>query len=79
MQDNCSRCCGVHRETYNELKKTLPVIPLVNSSLQAESNSSIQDVSDIKELQNRLNALEIFLKEYVVDINYLEKMNRIDE
>jgi len=39
VQDHCCRCCGIHHRTHNKLKKTLPTIPLINSSLRVESNS----------------------------------------
>ena len=69
--------CGLKRRMRNELKKSFPVIPLIDSSfLRAESNFSPQDV---KELQDHLNALEMFLKEYVVDVNYLEKLKKMDQ
>jgi len=70
-----SHCCGLSRRTRDKFKNTFSEIPLINSSLE---NPSPQD---FKELQDRLNTLEIFLKEYVVDVNYLEKIksNPIDQ
>ncbi|CAG8511841.1 15568_t:CDS:2 [Funneliformis caledonium] len=69
-------CCGLSYRTYNKLKNSFPVLPLVNSSsLMTKPNPSLQD---IKELQDRLNSLEMFLKEYVIDVNYLEKSEKMD-
>jgi hypothetical protein len=51
--------------TKNKLKKTLPIIPF----------SDIPDIKDLPpEEQNklRINALELFLKEYIVDVRYLD-------
>ncbi|CAI2171781.1 19868_t:CDS:2 [Funneliformis geosporum] len=68
-------CCGYR--TYNKFKNTLPVLPLVNSSsLLTKPNPSLQDIT---ELQDRLNSLEMFLMEYVVDVKYLEKSEKMDQ
>ena len=47
--------------TYNDLEKTISPFPLINSS-------SSEDIT------KRLDALENFLKEYVVGVDYLEKL-----
>src|SRR6266498_4967332 len=67
-----SCCCGLSRRTRDKLKDTFPEIPLINSSLE---DSSSQDISHVKELQDRLNTLEVFLKEYIIDVKYLKKLN----
>ena len=64
-----SYCCGLGRRTHDKLKDTFSEILLINSSLK---NPYPQD---IKELQDFLNTLEIFLKDYVVDVKYLKKLN----
>ncbi len=47
--------------TYNDLEKTISPLPLIHPS-------SSEDI------KKRLDALENFLKEYVVDVYYLEKL-----
>ncbi|CAI2172344.1 1734_t:CDS:2 [Funneliformis geosporum] len=65
-----------HR-TYNKFKKTIPVLPLINShSSMKEFDSSSPDV---KKLHDRLLSLEIFLKEYVVDVKFLEKSDQMEQ
>ncbi|CAI2195619.1 952_t:CDS:2, partial [Funneliformis geosporum] len=66
--------CGLRRRTYNKLKRRIPVLPLINSSSSMTELNSYSP--DVKELRDRLISLEIFLKEYVVDINYLEKSEK---
>ncbi|CAI2164430.1 5934_t:CDS:2 [Funneliformis geosporum] len=66
-------CCGLRNSTYNKLKKTLPIIPLINSSESPPPSSG--DVA----LQQRVEAIEVFLREYVVDVNYLENAKGHDE
>ncbi|CAG8545933.1 1787_t:CDS:2 [Funneliformis caledonium] len=69
--------CGYGHRIHNKFKKTMPVLPLINpSSLMTELNSSSPNV---KELHDRLISLEIFLKEYVVDVKYLEKSEQMDQ
>ena len=60
MQRNWSRC-KLQDNTYNDLERTISPFPLINSS-------SSEDIT------RRLDALENFLKEYVVDVDYLEKL-----
>jgi len=67
-----SHCCGLSARTRDKIKNKFSEIPLINSSLE---NSPPQNISHIQGLQDRLNTLEIFLKEYVVDVNYLERLN----
>ncbi|CAI2163525.1 15599_t:CDS:10 [Funneliformis geosporum] len=61
-------CCGIRNKTHNKLKKSLPVIPLVKSSERPLPSFS-RDVSrdEHAALQQRVDALEVFLREYVVD------------
>ncbi|CAI2163251.1 14166_t:CDS:10 [Funneliformis geosporum] len=65
-------CCGIRNKTHNKLKKSLPVIPLVKSSERPLPSFS-RDVSrdEHAALQQRVDALEVFLREYVVDSNRL--------
>ncbi|CAG8511877.1 15570_t:CDS:2, partial [Funneliformis caledonium] len=60
-------CCNLTRY-HNKLKKTLPTIPFVDPSPS----------QNVKELQDRLNALEFVLKEYVVDVKHLENLNNFE-
>jgi len=55
------RRCKLQDNTYSNLEKTFSPFPLINSS-------SSEDIT------KRLDALENFLKEYVVDVGYLEKL-----
>ena len=79
--------CGLRDSIHKELKGALPVIPLVNDSEGLLSSSSPQLIS-LEEhisreehitLQNRVRALEIFLREYVVDVHCLETLMGRDD
>ena len=70
-------CCGLRHQTHNKLRKTLPVIPLVNDSERFLSTSWEISREEHRALQNRVHALEVFLREYVVDVKYLEKIDNI--
>jgi len=55
------RRCKLQDDTYKDLEKTISPFPLINPSSS----------EDVKE---RLDALENFLKEFVVDVDYLQKL-----
>ncbi|CAI2179852.1 6883_t:CDS:2 [Funneliformis geosporum] len=62
--------CGLRGRTHNKLRKELTVIPLVQN-LGVSSNP--QEISrELIALQSRVNSLEVFLREYVVDVKYME-------
>ncbi|CAG8734465.1 2992_t:CDS:2, partial [Funneliformis caledonium] len=69
--------CGLRHRTHNKFKKTIPVLPLINTSSSMTELDSY--ASDFKELRDRLISLEIFLKEYVVDIKFLEISEKMDQ
>ncbi|CAG8679963.1 9955_t:CDS:2, partial [Funneliformis caledonium] len=58
-------CYGIRKRAHNKLKKTLPIIPLVNSTPPPSSRDAFRD--EHAALQLRVDALEVFLREYVVD------------
>ncbi|RIA99295.1 hypothetical protein C1645_800671 [Glomus cerebriforme] len=64
-------CCGFSRITQNKLKKTLPMIPFYDTSYSDTKNQN--DLS-LAELQSRIVSLELFLQDYVVDVNYLNSV-----
>ncbi|RIA80027.1 hypothetical protein C1645_745531 [Glomus cerebriforme] len=68
-----SYCCGFSRLTRDELKKTLPTIPFFDKSYSDTKNQN--DLS-LTELQSRIKSLELFLQEYVVDVNYLSRIDQ---
>ncbi|RIA84963.1 hypothetical protein C1645_831539 [Glomus cerebriforme] len=72
-------CCGISRLTRNKLKKSLPTIPFFNTDIK--DRPPIHDLSDlsldekidlIPKLQSRIDSLELFLRDYVVDVHYLD-------
>ncbi|RIA84961.1 hypothetical protein C1645_831537 [Glomus cerebriforme] len=61
-------CCGVSRLTRNKLKKTLPIIPFFETSyLDVDNHLLKNDLSLAEQNKLRIDSLEIFLQEYVVD------------
>ncbi|GBC04953.1 hypothetical protein RclHR1_05970010 [Rhizophagus clarus] len=70
-------CCGFSRLTQKKLKKTLPIIPFFDTNIDTKDHPSIQGLSIdekielIPLLQSRIDSLELFLQEYVVDVYYL--------
>jgi hypothetical protein len=67
-----SYCCGFSRITQNKLKKSLPTIPFFDASNPDTENHPSLSLAERNEL--RINSLELFLQDYVVDVNYLDKI-----
>ncbi|CAG8623630.1 9360_t:CDS:2 [Paraglomus brasilianum] len=71
-------CCCFIRQTRLQLRESLPVIPLRSSKsstvLPAGSYRS-KDSKSVEQLQERLDRLELFMREYMVESAYLEGLN----
>ncbi|GBC04962.1 hypothetical protein RclHR1_05970019 [Rhizophagus clarus] len=69
-------CCGFSRLTQKKLMKTLPMIPFFDTSYTNIKNddSSDHDLSLAEKNEIRIKSLELFLQEYVVDVNYLNNI-----
>ena len=74
MQNYC--CCGLRDRIHNKIKNSLPVIPLVDDYKGSLPLSSSKEISreEYIALQNKVHALDVFLREYVVDVKCLEKL-----
>ncbi|CAG8491434.1 8343_t:CDS:2 [Paraglomus occultum] len=70
-----SYCCCFIRPTRSKLYKSFPVIPFQSSKESSESESSFQS-EDTTELQKRLEALELFIQEFMVDTGYLDGLDK---
>ncbi|CAG8648236.1 10601_t:CDS:2, partial [Funneliformis caledonium] len=66
--------CGLRNRTQNKLRKELPVIPLINSNPEILNISRENSREELIALLHRVNSLEVFLREYVVDIKYLKEL-----
>ncbi|RGB29339.1 hypothetical protein C1646_766736 [Rhizophagus diaphanus] len=69
-----SYCYGFSRLTRRKLKETLPIIPFYEKSY-TDANHDLsfdEKIELIPLLQSRIDSLELFLREYVVDVNYLD-------
>ena len=78
-----SHCCGFSRMTQNKLKKTLPIIPFYNTlNLDTANSKDAFSLAEQNELipliLSRIDGLELFLQEYVVDVRYLRKLTTAD-
>ncbi|GES92293.1 galactose oxidase [Rhizophagus clarus] len=71
-----SYCCGFSRWTQKKLKDSLPIIPFsdVPDHIEVHQINSLSLFERNKLFLSRLNSLEIFLREYVVDVKYLNKI-----
>ncbi|CAI2173950.1 20307_t:CDS:2 [Funneliformis geosporum] len=69
--------CGLRDRTHNKLRKELPVIPLVNDLEISNTSREISREEHIA-LQRRVHSLEVFLREYVVDVKYLKGLKADD-
>ncbi|RGB28215.1 hypothetical protein C1646_768108 [Rhizophagus diaphanus] len=70
-----SYCCGFSRLTQKELGKALPTIPFfdtINPDIKNHpSKHALSLAEQNKLILTRIDSLELFLQEYVVDVHYL--------
>jgi hypothetical protein len=59
--------------TQKKLKDSLPIVPFSNDTKDHQINS-LSLAERNKLLLSRLNSLELFLQEYVVDVKYLSRI-----
>ncbi|CAG8491452.1 8344_t:CDS:2, partial [Paraglomus occultum] len=72
-----SYCCCFIRSTRSKLDKEFPVVPFQSSKNLPESGSeSSSQTEETTELKNRLDALEVFIQEYIVDTGYLDGVKK---
>jgi hypothetical protein len=72
-----SYCCGFSRLTQKKLKDTLPTVPFFDDLRTKDQINSINSLSLVEQhklLLSKLNSLELFLQEYVVDVQYLNRI-----
>ncbi|RIA84959.1 hypothetical protein C1645_831534 [Glomus cerebriforme] len=69
-------CCGFSRATQKKLKTTLPVVPFFDSSNPDNKHYPALPLAKKNEL--RIDGLELFLQEYVVDVSYLDKIRNLN-
>ncbi|CAB4416567.1 unnamed protein product [Rhizophagus irregularis] len=70
-----SYCCGFSRLTQKKLRTTLPTIPFFNTINPDIKNHPSKHALSLTEqnklILERIDSLELFLQEYVVDVHYL--------
>ncbi|PKY16278.1 hypothetical protein RhiirB3_428620 [Rhizophagus irregularis] len=70
-----SYCCGFSRLTQNKLKDSLPIVPFSDDpNTKGHQINSLSLAEQNNLLLSRLNNLESFLQEYVVDVKYLDRI-----
>ncbi|CAB5384483.1 unnamed protein product [Rhizophagus irregularis] len=70
-----SYCCGFSRLTQNKLKDSLSIVPFSDDpNTKGHQINSLSLAEQNNLLLSRLNNLESFLQEYVVDVKYLDRI-----
>ncbi|PKC67629.1 hypothetical protein RhiirA1_458175 [Rhizophagus irregularis] len=65
--------CGFSRFTQKKLKKIFPIIPFSDTSYKNfKKYPPYHELSSDEQTELRINSLELFLREYVVDVHYLD-------
>jgi hypothetical protein len=71
-------CCGFSRLTRKKLRTTLPTIPFfdtINPDIKSHHSKRALSLAEQNELiLARIDSLELFLQEYVVDVHYLDSV-----
>ncbi|CAG8497315.1 12437_t:CDS:2 [Dentiscutata erythropus] len=65
--------CCLRNRTMNNLRKSLITLPLTNNVQNSHLISDNNEIS-IEQLEKEINALEIFLKDYVIGAQQLENL-----
>ncbi|CAG8598598.1 8110_t:CDS:2 [Rhizophagus irregularis] len=68
-----SYCCGISRFTQKKLNKIFPIIPFSDTSYKNfKKYPPYHELSSDEQTELRINSLELFLREYVVNVHYLD-------
>ncbi|KAG9287129.1 hypothetical protein G9A89_001023 [Geosiphon pyriformis] len=70
-----SHCCGLARKTKQNLANISPILSFFQTSKNENEVKSLSGEKLTLHLQQRVSALELFLKEYVVNIEPLERVS----
>ncbi|CAG8506054.1 18833_t:CDS:2 [Gigaspora margarita] len=66
--------CCLRNRTMNNLRKSLITLPLINYNIQNSHLTTDNDEISIEQLESEINALELFLKDYVINAKQLENL-----
>ncbi|CAG8482897.1 2930_t:CDS:2 [Gigaspora margarita] len=66
--------CCLRNRTMNNLRKSLITLPLINYNIQNSHLTTDNDKISIEQVESEINALEIFLKDYVISAKQLENL-----
>ncbi|RIA84954.1 hypothetical protein C1645_741947 [Glomus cerebriforme] len=79
-----SYCCGFSRVTQKKLRVVLPAIPFFDTLNPSPINHAQNHYADLplakqnELILSRIDSLELFLQEYVVDVQYLDGIRKND-
>ncbi|CAG8584929.1 10932_t:CDS:10 [Ambispora leptoticha] len=78
-------CCIFSQKAKSQFRKTFPVIPLTGNakfelSDDPESNLIPQSQDPaVQHLEQRFEALELFLRKYIIDVKFLDALDRVKD
>ncbi|RIA90348.1 hypothetical protein C1645_823483 [Glomus cerebriforme] len=78
-------CCGFSRAAQNKLKNALPIIPFFDTSDPKTKEHPKKGLSLAEQNEllswalSRIDVLELFLQEYVIDVQFLDKIRKLKQ
>ncbi|RIA98584.1 hypothetical protein C1645_749760 [Glomus cerebriforme] len=72
------KCFGIKKGVRKHINRRYPRLPFVHTSKTIKDDEIDENVNDYDEVLERLDAVERFLKEYVVDADFLEQLEKLD-
>jgi hypothetical protein len=72
------KCFGIKKGVRKHINRRYPRLPFIHTSEDSNNNEITKDHNDYDEIVDRLDAVERFLKEYVVDANFLAQLEKVD-
>ncbi|CAG8473123.1 3958_t:CDS:2 [Funneliformis caledonium] len=70
-----SHCCGIKPKTQKKLRESLSILPLIDDSLSDHKGTAEEfSVEEFNQMKGRLKSLETLLREYVIDVKYLQSI-----
>ncbi|CAI2166479.1 7593_t:CDS:10 [Funneliformis geosporum] len=72
-------CCGIKPITQSKLRESLSILPLTDSSL-LDDKDKVEEVSveEFNRMKEKLKSLEILLREYVIDVKFLQSIDNVN-
>jgi hypothetical protein len=70
---------GIKKGVKKHINRRYPRMPFIHTSEDGDNEINNNNVNDRDDIIERLDAVERFLKEYVVDADFLAQLEKLDK